>query len=125
MRATLIIAFACSVSCAHPPRTPASDRSVLTREEIASATGAASLYDVIRRLRAEYLTDRGRTSLVHQGDTRPVVFMNAQELGPIESLRTIEPDAVEEVRFFSATSAVSRFGSRYGTGVIQVRPRQP
>src|SRR3954464_10460306 len=87
------------VACAHAPRTPAHDRSLLTRDEIVSVSGATTMYDVIRRTRNEYLTNRGRTSLIAQGDPRPVVFLDDQEFGPIESLNNIHPDAVKEVEF--------------------------
>ena len=122
MRSIVVVGWFLA-ACAHPARAPERDHAMLTRAQILSVNGATNLYDVIRRLRSDYLTDRGRTSLMNPVDSRPVVFMGDQEYGPIESLRTIQPDAVEEVRFFASTSAVARFGSRYGGGVIQVRLR--
>jgi hypothetical protein len=120
----LIVGLSFLAACSHAPRTSSShDRSLITRDEIASVTGATSMYDVIRRLRNEYLTGRGRTSLVIQTETRPVVFMDEQEFGTIEALRNIEPGAVQEVQYFPSSQAVARFGSRYGAGVIQLRTR--
>lgn len=120
---TFVAALTFVVACASAPRTSSHDRTLLTRDEIASVSGATNIYDVIRRLRSEYLTDRGRTSLLHQGDTRPVVFMDDQEFGPLESLRNIQPDAVREVQFYTSSTAVAKFGSRYGAGVIQLKSR--
>ena len=117
------VAFFLVAACAHQPQGAAQDRSVLTRTEIASATGAANMYDVIARLRHEYLVSRGRTSLTLKTEQYAMVFLNEQEYGTIESLRTIHPDMVEEVRYFNSTTAPTRFGYKYGTGVIQVRTR--
>lgn len=114
-----VLVIACSSS--RPKLVAAPDRTVLTRDEIAGAAAAPSMYDVIRRLRPEYLTDRGRTSLLNQGDPRPVVFMDEQEYGPIESLRNVQPAAIKQVRFYGASAAVARFGSRYGAGIIQLQ----
>ncbi|HJQ19549.1 MAG TPA: hypothetical protein VJ867_04300 [Gemmatimonadaceae bacterium] len=111
-------------ACGGRPNTaPSHNRSVITRDEIASVTGAADMYDVVQRLRAEYFRSRGTTSLVNPADPRPTVFLDNQEYGPIESLRNIQPAGVEEVRYFPGNSAVATFGSRYGSGVIQVKSR--
>ena len=123
MRFRHFVCVSMLVGCASAPKSPGHDRNLLTRDEISSVSGATNIYDVIRRLRSEYLTDRGRTSLLNQGDTRPTVFMDEQEFGPIESLRNIQPDAVQSVQFYTSSMAVAKFGSRYGAGVIQIRMR--
>jgi hypothetical protein len=119
----VLIAATSIVACARAGRPASSDRNLLTRDEIARVAGAQNLYDVIARARPEYLRDRGRTTLIANANTKPVVFVNDVEHGPLESLRAIQPDAVMEVQFFNSTAAVSRFGSQYGAGVIHVRTR--
>jgi len=124
MKSLLVLAMAVmACSPARPSLATHPDRTVLTRDDIEAVTAASSMYDVIRRLRPEYLNSRGRTSLLNQGDPRPVVFLDEQEYGPIESLRNLQPDLVQEVRFYASSSAVAKFGSRYGTGVIRLQSR--
>lgn len=97
-------------------------RNVITRAQIESS-GAATIYDAIARLRAEFLRDRGRISIKADTHDRPVVFLNDQEYGIPETMRNIPAARIEEVRFYSSTDAAFRFGSQYGGGVIQLISR--
>ena len=81
------------------------------------------MYDVIARLRSSYLIDRGRTSIRTNTHARAIVFLNDQEYGIPETMRNIPPGRIAEIRFFPGTEAVSRFGSQYGGGVIQLISR--
>src|SRR4051812_2278915 len=96
---------------------------VITRDEI-EAAGSANVYDLIARLHAEFLNDRGRTSILaaNQHD-QAYVFLNDVAYGPLESMRNMAPSRIETIRYFSGTDAVSRFGSQYGGGVIQLISR--
>lgn len=96
--------------------------SVITRDEIDS-THAASIYDVIAQLRAGYLRDRGTVSVLTGAHDVAVVFLGDQEYGEIPTMRNLPASRVEMVRYFSGTDAVSRFGSQFHGGVIQLIPR--
>lgn len=120
----LLLAALCVAVACHPQRsgTVGSLGRVITREQIAEVD-ARSIYDVIVRLRAEFLNDRGRTSIRTNATSRAVVFLNEQEYGVLESMRDIPPDRVQEVRYFSGSDAVVRFGAQFGGGVIQLISR--
>jgi hypothetical protein len=107
---------------AQPVGAPGSVENVITREQI-DAVKASSIYDVIVRLRAEFLNDRGRTSIRTNATSRAVVFLNDQEYGIPETMRNIPPGRIETVRHFSGSEAVVRFGAQYGGGVIQLTSR--
>jgi hypothetical protein len=88
-----------------------------------TATNAVTAYDVIARLRGEYLRDRGPTSLVLPSQNRPIVFLNEQEYGALDVLHDVRADDLTEIRFYPGPDAVTKFGSRYSGGVIQLVSR--
>jgi hypothetical protein len=120
----LALAAACMVLGCHaqPVGANGSVGNVITREQIATAN-AANIYDVVARYHADFLNDRGRTSIRTNQTSRAVVFLNDQEYGILETMRNIPPDRIETVRHFSGPEAVVRFGAQYGGGVIQLTSR--
>lgn len=117
--ATLVAAAGCH---AQRPGAPGSVGNVISRDQI-EATNASNIYDVIVRLHAEFLNDRGRTSIRTNVTSRAVVFLNDQEYGIPETMRNIPPDRIQEIRHFSGSEAVVRFGAQYGGGVILLTSR--
>ena len=107
------------VSCAHPATARGSDRKLITEEEILS-TNATTAYDVIARLRAEYLRNRGPTSLLLPNRAEPVVFLNEQLYGSLDVLKQVRSSDLKEIRFYDGPDAVTKFGSQYSGGVIQL-----
>jgi outer membrane cobalamin receptor len=120
----IALALALSVGCHHQPSdSPGSaSNNVITQEQI-DAADASSIYDVVARLRGNFLNDRGRVSLKSNTHSRAVVFLNDQEYGIPETMRNIPPGRVSEIRFFPGTDALARFGAQYGGGVIQLISR--
>ncbi len=97
--------------------------NVITRSELESV-GSVTTYDAVQRLRPYYLRDRGPVSLLNAtARTRPVVFVDMTEYGEVESLRTFPASRIEQVRFYPGQQAVTKFGSVYGAGVIQLTMR--
>lgn len=123
LRHVAVITLGFSLAC-HPPASAPHGASqyVIPRQQIEQVQ-ARSIYDVIVRLHAEFLNNRGRITLRNNEQSRAVVFLNEQEYGALESMRDIPPDRIEEVRFFPGPDAVTRFGAQYGGGVIQLRSR--
>lgn len=99
-----------------------SSANLITQDQIDSSD-ASNVYDVIARLRGNYLRDRGKVSILGNQHDSPVVFLNDQEYGIPETMRNIPRSRVSEIRFFSGTDAVARFGAQYGGGVIQLISR--
>jgi outer membrane cobalamin receptor len=99
-----------------------SSLNVITQEQIDS-TSATSVYDLIVRLHADYLKDRGVISIKTNTRERAVVFLNDQEYGIPETLRNIPPRRFSEIRYYRGTDAVTRFGAQYGGGIIQLISR--
>ena len=87
------------------------------------STNATTAYDVIARLRAEYLRNRGPTSLVLASRAQAVVFLNEQLYGAIDTLKELRSSDLVEIRFYDGPDAITKFGSQYSGGVIQLVTR--
>lgn len=118
----LVIFLVASQACTHPLQVPAARRNIITQQEIA-ASNATTAYDVIARLRGEFLRDRGPTSLLLPSQNRPVVFLQDHEYGAVETLREFRSSDLAEIRFYTGSEAVTKFGTQYSGGVIQLVPR--
>jgi hypothetical protein len=107
----------CASARGHAPM--AQSRSRLSRAELA-ATNASNLYDAIAKLRPEWLTSRGPTSVTNTSPTLADVYMNGTMLGGIDYLRQVSVLEVSEVRFWEAGAASARFGLGHPRGVIEL-----
>ncbi len=114
------------VAACHPqvdtPGIAPHSHNVILQDEIDS-TRSSNVYDLIARTRGDFLKDRGSISIKTNQRAVAVVFMNDQEYGIIETLRNVLPSHIGEVRYFSGTEAVAKFGAQYGGGVIQLISR--
>ena len=116
-----VVAMACS-----PPRSqvPGSvDTQIITEEEI-DASRAATAYEAIQKLRANFLSYRGETSLNrNQSQPFPTVYVDGMEFGQIASLRTIPASQVSTIRLYRSWEATTKFGTGKMGGVIAVTTR--
>ena len=99
--------------------SPSGDRNMLTQAQLV-ATNSGNLYDAIGKLRPEWLTTRGPTSVNDPTLTSASVYMNGQQMGRAEMLREVRPMDVTSVRFFTAGQASARFGMGHPRGVIEL-----
>ena len=98
---------------------------VITLDEIRAVRDQVrSARDIIDQLRPQYLRVRVRSA---QGNTQwssgPRVVVDDVPYGDVESLRTIDPGAVREIRYVSGPDAASRYGADFNGGVILVLTR--
>jgi len=96
--------------------------SVITRADI-ERIHARSALDAVQRLRSDVLTARAPSSVLLNKHVHPVVFLNDQYLGAVDELQHYPADSIEEIRILSGPDAVTKFGSQYGGGVIQIIAR--
>ena len=99
MRALILVAMiggSALGACTNAATQGASDRggsNVLTQEQLA-ATNSANVYDAIAKLRPEWLTTRGPTSVSDATPTTASVFMNGTLLGKGERTGNAPLEAV-------------------------------
>ena len=115
-----VILAGCSAATQNSPSR--GDPNVLTHEQL-TATNSTSVFDALEKLRPEWLTSRGPTSVTDATPAVPSVFMNGQMLGKVEVLRDIRVLDVGEARFWSAAQASARFGMGHPRGVIELKNR--
>ena len=122
----------CVGGCAAGPR-PAStsqsastserrDATVLARAELESNPGR-TLYDHIRRVRPQWLSTRGPTTIA-QAERGIVVYRDGVRVGGLSTLQDIMTDVVESVRYLSGPEASSRYGLDHQNGAILVVTRK-
>lgn len=126
VRCLMLLIPAAILACAAPRQGPGemNHPQIITEDEIV-ASRATTAYEAIQKLRANFLTYRGETSLSKSRSTPyPTVYLDGQEFGPIATLRTIPASQIASIRLYRAWEATTKYGSRNMSGVIEVSTRQ-
>ena len=95
------------------------NRDLITQEQL-EATNSTDVFAALEKLRPEWLTSRGPTSMTDAAPTHANVFMNGQMLGTVEYLRQVRVLDVMSVRYWAAGPAAARFGMGHPRGVIEL-----
>lgn len=121
-----ILTLAAMTACASAGSGNASnihrDANLISAQEIA-ASNESNAYDVITRLRPNYLKTRGHTTINPGGSDYASVFLDGQLYGELLSLRSIPAIQIREIRYFGGSEAATKYGMQYGSGVIDVRTK--
>lgn len=127
LRTSLLAAGMVALSgCTAPQQHVGSsvDSQIITEDEI-EASKAPTAFDAIQKLRANFLSYRGETSLNKKSSQPyPTVYVDGQEFGPIASLRSIPASQVATIRLYRSWEATTKFGSGNMGGVIAITTRQ-
>ena len=91
----------------------------LTRTELATAN-ASNVYDAITKLRPQWLSSRGATSVTDSSPTGVDVYMNGTFLGKADYLRDVRLQDVSVVTYWNAGQAAARFGMGHPRGVLEI-----
>jgi hypothetical protein len=115
------------VGCASPAVNSHSEdpkSQLITQDEI-EASRAPTAYEVIQKLRANFLTYRGETSFDRsKSQPYPTVYVDGQEYGSVGMLRNIPASQVSTIRLYRAWEATTKFGTGNMGGVIAITTRQ-
>lgn len=126
VRSFLALASVVLLACSAPRVGPGavSDSSLITEEEI-DASRAANAFEAIQKLRPNFLSNRGETSLNKNRSTPyPTVYLDDQEYGPINTLRSIPASQVSSIRLLRAWEATTKYGTGNMGGVIAITTRR-
>ena len=121
-RVLLAFLSAAVVACAthSAPVTNPIDPSFISAIEIDSARQTTA-YDLIRKLRPQFLQSRGKLSLLPgEPAAFPRIYMDDQFYGDASTLRSIMAETIESVRFYSAAAAQYKYGHDNAAGVIAI-----
>jgi len=116
---TAVLMAGCSGS-SRPEGARPRDRNLITREEIVE-TQSTNAFEVVQRLRNRWFRSRVRS--LRAGSSQPVVYVDDQFWGDVDTLRRIPVEAVEEIRYLNAREATMRGWNVTNAGVIQVISR--
>jgi len=97
-------------------------RDVLTLEEI-QATHLTNVFEVVSRLRPQWLHNRGGPYPDPDGSVEVQVFFNGQPVGNTEALKQYPTNTVATMRFVDPIRARATYGPPNGRGVITVTSR--
>ncbi|HEX2693946.1 MAG TPA: hypothetical protein VHL12_07865 [Gemmatimonadaceae bacterium] len=120
-RSFYVLAFGALVACASAGTgtTPSRNSNVITEAEIA-ASHESNAYDVIRSVRPLYLKSRGKSSVNNSANEYATVYLDGQQYGDLSTLRSIAAAQIREIRYYSASDAMTRFGMQAGGGAIEI-----
>jgi outer membrane cobalamin receptor len=113
-------------ACASPRLDPvhAGDPQLITEEEI-ERSRAPTAYDAIQKLRSNFLSYRGETSLDrNKSQPYPTVYVDGQQYGSLSSLRNIAASQVATIRLYRSWEATTKFGTGNMGGVIEITTRR-
>ena len=124
--ATAMVALAACAS-GGGTSTARQNPSVISTEEIA-ASSASNAYEVIQRLRPNFLRTRGAVhgtpgaaNAVEMVDL--VVYLNENRLGGSDQLRQVSTTDIREIRYFNSSEATTKWGTGHSAGAIQIVSR--
>jgi hypothetical protein len=96
----------------------------ITEDEV-DASLVATAFEVIQKLRPNFLTYRGETSFDRRkSQPYPMVYVDGQEFGPISILHTIPAIQVATIRLYRSWEATTTFGTGKMGGVIAIATRR-
>jgi len=95
---------------------------VLLEDEIRGAQ-VATAYQIVARLRPEWLRRRGRASVRDPTAGAVIVYLDGMRQGGVSALNAIVAETVLEMEYLNGQEATTRFGTGHGGGVILVRLR--
>ena len=113
------------ISCtARVVPSSAHDAQTITEREIV-ASNAINAYEAIQRLRSDFLTYRGETSLyLSRSKSMPTVYVDEQRYGEITVLENIPAQEVASIHLYRAWEATTKYGTGNTAGVIAVTTRR-
>jgi hypothetical protein len=98
------------------------DRTVVHADELSGDVGR-NLYDVLQRLRPEWFTRRGATTMNSANEGDVVIYRDGTKVGGPETLRDVLAEMVLSVRFLRGPDAQTRYGLGHQHGAIVVTTR--
>jgi len=132
-RRVVVAAMVALAACASGGRSGAGapakapNPSLISTEEIEASSGS-NAYEVIQRLRPNFLRTRGAvhgtpgaTNAIEMVDL--VVYLNDNRLGGSDQLRQIAKTDIREIRYFNSSEATTKWGTGHSAGAIQVVSR--
>ncbi len=97
-------------------------RDLISSEEIMDI-GSSNVFELIQRLRPNWLQGRGRKSnfASEEVSSLPIVYIDSSKHGDINSLYSLSTMNIIEIRFLNAGDATTRYGPDHAGGAILIK----
>ncbi|NUO64349.1 MAG: TonB-dependent receptor plug domain-containing protein [Gemmatimonadaceae bacterium] len=124
-RAVVVLASIGLVGCGfhRAELLPSGDGNTITEDEVV-ASRATTAFEVIQKLRGNFLSNRGATSFYDTSSPYPTVYIDGMRYGDIVILRSIPAEVVSTIRLYRAWEATTHYGTGNMGGVIAITTRQ-
>jgi hypothetical protein len=83
-------------------------------------SAATNAYDLIRTLRPLWLRSRGQKSFRNRAAAYPMIYVNGDRYGGIDSLPSLSVANITEIQFLGASDATIRYGLDHAGGAILI-----
>ncbi len=93
---------------------------ILTGEQLVE-TQRMNVFEAVRQLRPRWLTSRGGARA--QGQLTVSVYIGRQRMGGVDFLETLDPQDIDQIRFYSGGDATTIFGTNAAGGVLEITRR--
>lgn len=77
-------------------------------------------FELIERLRPNWLRSRGQISFINPGAAYPVVYIDGIRHGGLNTLHQITPNQIRRIELIRAADATTRWGTGHPAGVINI-----
>jgi outer membrane cobalamin receptor len=104
------------------PAAPERKDNFITQAEIEQAR-ASNVYDAIVKLRGNFLTNRGKTTINSSAVPLPVVYLDGVVYGTADVLQSMSTNSVSTIRLYRAWES-AKFGPDKTGGVIEITSRR-
>jgi hypothetical protein len=115
--------LACSSAGTSRGSAPSGQRNLISYEEIQDVT-AVNAWEAVQALRSHWLRPRSATLTGGGSMVLPEVFVDHQHWGPLDSLRQLRTESIQQIQFIAGPDATTRFGTGYMGGIIYVLLRR-
>ena len=121
----LLVALAACGPRSAQTAAPVYDRVALPRAELATRPGD-NMFAIVRALRPNWLvTPMGASGISNPASAPVKVFVDGNEFGEADMLKSIASNSVESARYYTTTEAQSKYGLRVSSPVIAIVTRRP
>jgi len=118
--ASAALALCLTTACVHSKyETSPGNPHLITEDDIARVH-AQTAYDAVAKLRGNFLTRRGSTSVMNTSNAEANVYLDDVYIGAVATLKGIQASDVSTIRVYRAWEVAARFGNGNVGGVIEV-----
>lgn len=116
--------FACAGGAGRSHDSPLSDSKIIDATEIENTGQFKSAFELVEKLRPNWLRSRGPATLGSRTGGQVMVYMDGVFFGGVLALRQIAVEHVAQIERLTGPEATTRYGTDHAAGALLVRTRR-